>query len=157
MWWINCFCWWMSCEPATIQYKSRPILCNISHGFNWHNASRGPSATAALLITDSRPYCLHCCKGDQLYPRRMGKLGLSELRKPKPQNRYRSALSCVTVIASALSPHIPKFKMIALFGASGHVGEISLSDGFQFSFLWLQILLTLRAKTTQLILRRYII
>jgi len=98
MWWINCFCWWMSCEPATIQYKSRTILCNISHGFNWHNASRGPSATAALLITDSRPYCLHCCKGDQLYPRRMGKLGLSELRKPKPQNRYRSALSCVTVM-----------------------------------------------------------
>ena len=25
-------------------------LCDISHGFNWHGASRGPSATAELLV-----------------------------------------------------------------------------------------------------------
>ena len=159
MWWINCFCWWMSCEPATIQYKSRTILCNISHGFDWHNASRGPSATAALLITDSRPYCFTVVRATSYTHGEWENWGCrnSESRNPRTVTDQHCRVH-VTVIASALSPHMPKFKMIALFGASGHVGEISLSGGgFQFSFLWLQILLTLRAKTTQLILRRYII
>ena len=61
-----------------------------------------------------------------------GFVGTPKAETPEPLPISTVVCDCD---ASALSPHMPKFKMIALFGASGHVGEISLSDGFQFSFL----------------------
>jgi len=42
---------WMSfdcCSVCQMQYDEH--LCDISHGFNWHGASRGPSAIAELLV-----------------------------------------------------------------------------------------------------------
>ena len=31
-------------------------LCNISHGFYWHSASRGPSSTAGLLAYNCKRF-----------------------------------------------------------------------------------------------------
>jgi len=48
----NDFGWpWRSfacCRTYQVQLSEH--LCDISHGFNWHGASRGPSAIAALLV-----------------------------------------------------------------------------------------------------------
>jgi len=36
------------CRPFQMQFDEH--LCNVSRGFNWHSAPRGPSATAGFLV-----------------------------------------------------------------------------------------------------------
>ena len=44
--------------PAAVLFKMQfdEHSCNISHGFNWHWASRSPSATAELLVLYTRTH-----------------------------------------------------------------------------------------------------
>jgi len=41
---------WRLFRCARLTDGNRLYLCNTAHAFNWHSASRGPSATAELLI-----------------------------------------------------------------------------------------------------------
>ena len=112
----SCHCHWpwvtlksfAGCKDFQMQFHEH--LCNIAHGFNWHRASRGPSATIQLLIMKCRN--INVLMGEGWLGSRvisMLSMLMLDLGAEGPGFKSQQRRCRVTVLGKLFTPIVPLF------------------------------------------------